>query len=183
MTTISVFQMALEQDEKVQFDEIMLTYPVTKKEIILARFIDNFIYMGIEHSDFCDNGTGLCISGKNSGYPDRNVLCGSRHCSIADCNISIQYWILSAGKQKRNHSLCGDGYHCRIILWFIQSRSVDKQDFSDRSKNPDGDCLDPGRTSDGRKLLGLPENLYKTAFVIYKKHGPMQEDFIIRIGW
>lgn len=47
MTTISVFQMALEQDEKVQFDEIMLTYPVTKKEIILARFIDNFIYMGI----------------------------------------------------------------------------------------------------------------------------------------
>lgn len=47
MTTISVFQMALEQDEKVQFDEIMLTYPVTKKEIIMARFIDNFIYMGI----------------------------------------------------------------------------------------------------------------------------------------
>ena len=47
MTTISVFQMALEQNEKVQFDEIMLTYPVTKKEIILARFIDNFIYMGI----------------------------------------------------------------------------------------------------------------------------------------
>lgn len=47
MTTISVFQMALEQDEKVQFDEIILTYPVTKKEIILARFIDNFIYMGI----------------------------------------------------------------------------------------------------------------------------------------
>ncbi|MED9881580.1 MAG: ABC-2 transporter permease [Blautia sp.] len=47
MTTISVFQMALEQDEKVQFDEIMLTYPVTKKEIILARFIDNFFYMGI----------------------------------------------------------------------------------------------------------------------------------------
>lgn len=47
MTTISVFQMALEQDEKVQFDEIMLTYPVTKREIILARFIDNFIYMGI----------------------------------------------------------------------------------------------------------------------------------------
>lgn len=47
MTTISVFQMALEQDEKVQFDEIMLTYPVTKKEIILARFIDDFIYMGI----------------------------------------------------------------------------------------------------------------------------------------
>lgn len=47
MTTISVFQMALEQDEKVQFDKIMLTYPVTKKEIILARFIDNFIYMGI----------------------------------------------------------------------------------------------------------------------------------------
>lgn len=47
MTTIAVFQMALEQDEKVQFDEIMLTYPVTKKEIIMARFIDNFIYMGI----------------------------------------------------------------------------------------------------------------------------------------
>lgn len=47
MTTVSVFQMALEQDEKVQFDEIMLTYPVTKKEIIMARFIDNFIYMGI----------------------------------------------------------------------------------------------------------------------------------------
>lgn len=47
MTTVSVLQAALEQDEMVKFDEIMLTYPLTKKEIVLARFIDNLIYAGI----------------------------------------------------------------------------------------------------------------------------------------
>ena len=31
----------------VKFDEILLTYPLTKKEIVLARFIDNLIYVGI----------------------------------------------------------------------------------------------------------------------------------------
>lgn len=47
MTTVSVLQAALEQDEMVKFDDIMLTYPLTKKEIVLARFIDNMIYVGI----------------------------------------------------------------------------------------------------------------------------------------
>lgn len=47
MTTVSVLQSALEQDAMVKFDEILLTYPLTKKEIVLARFIDNLIYVGI----------------------------------------------------------------------------------------------------------------------------------------
>ena len=47
MTTVSVLQAALEQDEMVKFDDIMLTYPLTKKEIVMARFIDNMIYVGI----------------------------------------------------------------------------------------------------------------------------------------
>ena len=47
MTTVAVLQSALEQDEMVKFDDIMLTYPLTKKEIVLARFIDNLIYVGI----------------------------------------------------------------------------------------------------------------------------------------
>ena len=47
MTTVAVLQSALEQDAMVKFDEILLTYPLTKKEIVLARFIDNMIYVGI----------------------------------------------------------------------------------------------------------------------------------------
>lgn len=47
MTTVAVLQSALEQDEMVKFDDIMLTYPLTKNEIVLARFIDNLIYVGI----------------------------------------------------------------------------------------------------------------------------------------
>ena len=47
MTTVAVLQSALEQDAMVKFDEILLTYPLTKKEIVLARFIDNLIYVGI----------------------------------------------------------------------------------------------------------------------------------------
>ena len=47
MTTVAVLQSALEQDAMVKFDEILLTYPLTKKEIVMARFIDNMIYVGI----------------------------------------------------------------------------------------------------------------------------------------
>lgn len=46
-TSIAVLQAAMEQDEKVRFDDIMLTYPISKREIVLARFIDNLLFIAI----------------------------------------------------------------------------------------------------------------------------------------
>lgn len=46
-TSIAVLQAAMEQDEKVRFDDIMLTYPLSKRKIVLARFIDNLLFIAI----------------------------------------------------------------------------------------------------------------------------------------
>lgn len=46
-TSITVLQAAMEQDEKVRFDDIMLTYPLSKRNIILARFVDNLLFIAI----------------------------------------------------------------------------------------------------------------------------------------
>lgn len=46
VTSVAVLQAAMEQDEMTRYDDIMLTYPLTKKEIVLARFIDNLLYIG-----------------------------------------------------------------------------------------------------------------------------------------
>ena len=34
---------AIEQDESVRFDDVLLTYPISKKQIILTRFCGNLI--------------------------------------------------------------------------------------------------------------------------------------------
>lgn len=47
VTSVAVMQAAMEQDERVKFDDVMLTYPLTKREVVLARFIDNLLYIGI----------------------------------------------------------------------------------------------------------------------------------------
>ena len=44
MTSVSVLEFAIEQDELVRFDDILLTYPISKKKIVLARFIDSFLF-------------------------------------------------------------------------------------------------------------------------------------------
>lgn len=44
MMSVSVLQYSMEQDELAKFDEILLTYPLSKREIILAKFIDNFLF-------------------------------------------------------------------------------------------------------------------------------------------
>lgn len=44
MTSVSVLEFAIEQDELVGFDDILLTYPISKKKIVLARFIDSFLF-------------------------------------------------------------------------------------------------------------------------------------------
>lgn len=46
-TSIAVLQAAMAQDEKVRFDDIMLTYPLSKRKIVLARFIDNLLFIAI----------------------------------------------------------------------------------------------------------------------------------------
>lgn len=44
MTSVTVLQATMEQDEMVRFDDILLTYPLSKKQIVLAKFIDNLLY-------------------------------------------------------------------------------------------------------------------------------------------
>ena len=42
-TSVMVLQAAIEQDESVRFDDVLLTYPISKKQIILTRFCGNLI--------------------------------------------------------------------------------------------------------------------------------------------
>lgn len=42
-TSIMILQAAIEQDETVRFDDLMLTYPISKKQIVLTRFLENLI--------------------------------------------------------------------------------------------------------------------------------------------
>lgn len=42
-TSVMVLQAAIEQDESVRFDDVLLTYPISKKQIILIRFFGNLI--------------------------------------------------------------------------------------------------------------------------------------------
>lgn len=44
LTSSSVMQYSLEQEEIARFDEIALTYPVTRKEIIFAKFVSNLLF-------------------------------------------------------------------------------------------------------------------------------------------
>lgn len=46
-TSIAVLQASMEQDEMVRFDDIMLTYPLSKRKIVLTRFIDNLLLIVI----------------------------------------------------------------------------------------------------------------------------------------
>ena len=41
-TSVMVLQAAIEQDESVRFDDVLLTYPISKKQIILTRFCPAF---------------------------------------------------------------------------------------------------------------------------------------------
>ncbi|MFR6311889.1 ABC-2 transporter permease [Anaerofustis stercorihominis] len=43
----SLLQVTVEQDELTEFDKIQLTYPMTKKEIILSKYIGGFIVEGV----------------------------------------------------------------------------------------------------------------------------------------
>ena len=47
MTSVSVLEFAIEQDEMVRFDDILLTYPVSKKQIVLAKFIDGVLFAAL----------------------------------------------------------------------------------------------------------------------------------------
>ena len=42
-TSVMILQAAMEQDESVRFDELMLTYPISKRQILLTRFCGNLI--------------------------------------------------------------------------------------------------------------------------------------------
>ena len=43
MTGSSVLQYSIEQDEISKFDKIMLTYPITKREVILSKYLSGMI--------------------------------------------------------------------------------------------------------------------------------------------
>lgn len=45
MTSVTVLQASMEQDEMVRFDDVLLTYPLSKKQIVLIKFIDSLLYM------------------------------------------------------------------------------------------------------------------------------------------
>lgn len=42
-TSVMILQAAIEQDESVRFDDVLLTYPISKRQILLTRFCGNLI--------------------------------------------------------------------------------------------------------------------------------------------
>lgn len=46
---VTALQCSMEQDEICKFDQILLTYPVTRKEIIKSKLISNFILIGFSN--------------------------------------------------------------------------------------------------------------------------------------
>ncbi|MEG0365828.1 MAG: ABC-2 transporter permease [Coprobacillus sp.] len=47
MTGTSLLQLSMEQDELSEFDKFQLTLPLTKKQIILSKYIAGLLFMGI----------------------------------------------------------------------------------------------------------------------------------------
>ncbi len=43
----ALFQVSVEEDEKTDFDKIQLTYPMTKKEIVFAKYLSGFMMIGL----------------------------------------------------------------------------------------------------------------------------------------
>ena len=166
MTTVSVLQAALEQDEMVLLDDIMLTYPLTKKEIVLARFIDNMIYVGINAVI-----SVLMMLVYVYGAKTTDLQTGLLYCAlglvvslVTTAVFSVGFYIL--GNKK------GTILYIALVLVATISYCFTQLNFSFAwilNMNPldavcnracDWDIVHAG------KLLGMCENIHKTSLLI-----------------
>lgn len=50
MMSVAVCEAAVTQDEISKFDEILLTYPITKNEIILSKYLSTLLFIVFEYA-------------------------------------------------------------------------------------------------------------------------------------